>query len=55
MRLFDCYPTLSDDMIIIRKMTQDDINNGNLIIQVGIAAVRPAEFIILEFSHKVQQ
>ena len=36
-------------------MTQDDINNGNLIIQVGIAAVRPAEFIILEFSHKVQQ
>lgn len=36
-------------------MSQDDINNGNLIIQVGIAAVRPAEFIILEFSHKVQQ
>lgn len=36
-------------------MSQEDILNGNLIIQVGIAAVRPAEFIILEFSHKVQQ
>lgn len=36
-------------------MSEDDILKGNLIIQVGIAAVRPAEFIILEFSHKVQQ
>ena len=36
-------------------MSEEDILNGNLIIQVGIAAVRPAEFIILEFSHKVQQ
>jgi uncharacterized protein len=36
-------------------MTSDDILNGKLIIKVGIAAVRPAEFIILEFSHKTQE
>jgi phage tail sheath protein FI len=36
-------------------MTADDIANGKLIIKVGIAAVRPAEFIILEFSHKTQE
>lgn len=36
-------------------MTQDDINNGYLIIEVGIAAVRPAEFIVLKFSHKVEE
>ena len=36
-------------------MTQDDINNGRLIVQVGIAASRPAEFITLEFSHKMEQ
>lgn len=35
-------------------MTSQDILDGKLIIKVGIAAVRPAEFIILEFSHKVQ-
>lgn len=36
-------------------MTQDDINNGYLRVKIGLAAVRPAEFIILEFSHKVQE
>jgi phage tail sheath protein FI len=36
-------------------MTSDDILNGKLIIKVGIAAVRPAEFIILEFTHKNQE
>jgi phage tail sheath protein FI len=36
-------------------MTAEDIANGKLIIKVGIAAVRPAEFIILEFSHKTQE
>ncbi len=35
-------------------MTSQDILDGKLVIKVGIAAVRPAEFIILEFSHKVQ-
>ena len=36
-------------------MTQDDINKGYLIVRIGLAAVRPAEFIVLEFSHKVQE
>jgi len=35
-------------------MTSDDILNGKLNIEVGMAAVRPAEFIILSFSHKLQ-
>ena len=34
-------------------MTAQDILNGRLIIQIGMAVVRPAEFIILEFSHKL--
>lgn len=33
-------------------MTTTDINQGRLIIKVGMAAVKPAEFIILEFSQK---
>ena len=36
-------------------MTAQDILNGRLIVEVGIAAVRPAEFIILNFSHKLQE
>lgn len=36
-------------------MTEDDINNGRLIVEIGLAAIRPAEFIILRFSHKTQQ
>jgi uncharacterized protein len=36
-------------------MTADDILNGKLIIEIGMAAVRPAEFIILKFSHKLQE
>lgn len=35
-------------------MTPFDILEGNLIIEVGMAAVRPAEFIVLKFSHKLQ-
>lgn len=31
-------------------MTTDDINQGKMIVQVGMAAVRPAEFIILQFT-----
>jgi phage tail sheath protein FI len=38
-----------------KTMTVDDINNGFLKVRVGIAAVRPAEFIILTFSHKLQE
>jgi phage tail sheath protein FI len=31
-------------------MTQDDIDNGRLIILVGFAPVRPAEFIVLRID-----
>lgn len=36
-------------------MTSQDILEGRIIIRVGIAAVRPAEFIIIEFTHKLQE
>jgi phage tail sheath protein FI len=35
-------------------MDSNDILNGLLNVEIGIAAVRPAEFIILRFSHKLQ-
>ncbi len=35
-------------------MTAQDILEGRLIIEIGMAVVRPAEFIILKFSHKMQ-
>lgn len=38
-----------------KTMTNIDINEGRMIIEIGIAAVRPAEFIILRFMHKLQQ
>jgi hypothetical protein len=38
-----------------QTMTEDDILNGRMIVEIGIAAVRPAEFIILRFSHKLQE
>jgi phage tail sheath protein FI len=28
-------------------MTQDDIDNGRLIVVVGFAPVRPAEFVVV--------
>lgn len=34
-------------------MTFQDILEGRLIVEIGMAAVRPAEFIILRFSHKL--
>lgn len=34
-------------------MTEQDILEGRMNVEVGLAAVRPAEFIILTFSHKV--
>ena len=34
-------------------MTAQDIRDGRLNITIGMAVVRPAEFIILEFSHKL--
>ncbi len=36
-------------------MTQVDILEGRMNVEIGMAAVRPAEFIILKFSHKMQQ
>lgn len=36
-------------------MTAQDILEGKLIIEIGMAAVRPAEFIILKFMHKMQE
>lgn len=36
-----------------QTMTQNDILNGLLIVEIGLAVVRPAEFIILRFSHKL--
>ena len=36
-------------------MTTQDILEGRMIVEIGIAAVRPAEFIIIKFSHKLQE
>ncbi|HMC85744.1 MAG TPA: phage tail sheath C-terminal domain-containing protein, partial [Chitinophagaceae bacterium] len=36
-----------------QTMSEQDILEGRLIIQVGMAVVRPAEFIILRFMHKM--
>jgi hypothetical protein len=36
-------------------MTALDILEGRMNIEIGMAAVRPAEFIILKFSHKLQE
>lgn len=37
-----------------QTMTAQDILEGRMIVEIGMAAVRPAEFIILRFSHKMQ-
>ena len=31
-------------------MTQDDIDSGRLVIQVGIAPLRPAEFVVFRIG-----
>ena len=36
-------------------MTALDILEGRMIIEIGMAVVRPAEFIILKFSHKMAE
>jgi phage tail sheath protein FI len=36
-------------------MTAQDILEGKMIVEIGMAAARPAEFIILRFSHKLQE
>lgn len=37
-----------------QTMTAQDILEGRMFIEIGMAVVRPAEFIILRFSHKLQ-
>jgi Bacteriophage tail sheath protein len=36
-------------------MTQDDIDNGRLICEIGIAPVRPAEFVIFRISQRTRE
>jgi hypothetical protein len=38
-----------------QTMTALDILEGRMNVEIGMAAVRPAEFIILKFSHKLQE
>lgn len=38
-----------------KTMSAQDILEGNMVIEIGMAAVRPAEFIVLRFSHKLQE
>ena len=38
-----------------QTMSAQDILEGRMIVEIGMAAVRPAEFIILRFSHMMQQ
>ena len=46
----------ADDAFFVKvglgqTMTPQDILEGRMIVEIGMAAVRPAEFIILRFSH----
>ena len=36
-------------------MTAQDVLEGKLLIEIKLAAVRPAEFIVLKFSHQLQK
>jgi hypothetical protein len=38
-----------------QTMSADDILNGRLIVEIGMAVVRPAEFIVLRFMHKLPE
>lgn len=38
-----------------QTMTALDILEGRMIVEIGMAVVRPAEFIILRYSHKMQE
>jgi phage tail sheath protein FI len=33
-------------------MTQTDLNKGNLVVEVGVAPLRPAEFVIFRIGLK---
>ena len=49
--------TTSDRAFFVRcgrdTMTQSDIDNGRLVILVGVAALRPAEFVIISIEHNL--
>ena len=36
-------------------MSQDDIDNGRLICVIGVAPVKPAEFVIFRISQKTSE
>lgn len=38
-----------------KTMTTQDVLEGRMIVEIGIAAVRPAEFVVIRFMHKLQQ
>jgi phage tail sheath protein FI len=38
-----------------KTMSAQDILEGKMIVEIGMAVVRPAEFIILQFSHKLAE
>ncbi len=48
--------TTEDEAFFVRcdrtTMTQDDIDNGRLICEIGIAPVKPAEFVIFRIQQK---
>jgi phage tail sheath protein FI len=37
-----------------QTMTAEDVLEGRMIVEIGVAAVRPSEFIILRFTHQLQ-
>ena len=37
-----------------KTMTAQDILDGRLNVEIGLAVVRPAEFIVLTFSQKME-
>ena len=46
--------TTPDEAFFVRSdrttMTQDDIDNGRLIMLIGVAPVKPAEFVIFRIA-----
>jgi phage tail sheath protein FI len=38
-----------------KTMSSQDVLEGRMIVEIGVAAVRPTEFIVLRFSHKLAE
>jgi phage tail sheath protein FI len=51
------FGTKAEEAFFVRcdrtTMTEDDINNGRLIVAIGIAPVKPAEFVIFRIQQKL--